>query len=61
MCAKKVETVLNLKSSIKPYKKEALKAAKELRYPDSVKKDIENAKTEYEISRIMKNYRLKEE
>lgn len=61
MCGKKVETVLNVQGSIKPYKKEALKAAKELRYPDSVKKDIENAKTEYEISRIMKNYRLKGE
>ena len=55
-----VEKTLN-PNSIKPYKKEALKAAKELRYPDSVKKDIENAKTEYEISRIMKNYRLKGE
>lgn len=55
-----VEKTLNT-NSIKPYKKEALKAAKELRYPDSVKKDIENAKTEYEISRIMKNYRLKGE
>ena len=55
-----VEKTLN-PNSIKPYKKEALKAAKELRYPDSVKDAIEKAKTEYEISKILKNQRLKGE
>ncbi len=55
-----VERTLN-PNNIKPYRKEALKAAKELRYPDSVKSAIENATTEYEISRILKNQRLKGE
>lgn len=42
------------------YKHQALQAAKELRYPASVIRDVEKAKTDEEIRRIMKNARLKD-
>lgn len=39
------------------YKKEALKAAKELCYGDEIKKKIKEAKTDEEIERIMASAR----
>ena len=42
------------------YKKNAIQAAKELKYPPSVIQKIERAESDAEITRILKNARLKE-
>lgn len=43
------------------YKRFAIKAAKELYYPDAVIAKLKEAQTESEISRIMRNARLAQE
>lgn len=43
----------------KTYKRNAIKAAKELGYSDKIVKQVENGKTESEICRIMKDARAK--
>ena len=42
------------------YKRTAITTARDLRYSDEVVMQIRNAKTENEISRIMRDARLKE-
>lgn len=42
------------------YKKQAIRAAKELKYSPGVIQKIERAKSDAEITRILKNARLKE-
>ena len=42
-------------------KRDAKKTAKQLYYPDDVLEKIDSAKDEYEISRILKNARLRDE
>lgn len=43
---------------LRQYRKEALKAARDLCYGEEVQRRIKNAKTSAEISRIMKSARM---